>query len=64
MSENIKEKLAEKNWIVTYDKNDLVYKLYKNFFTLDFNLNYSAGNNKIGNEVMIMSNSLVKQKKM
>ncbi len=64
LSENIKEKLAEKNWIVTYDKNDLVYKLYKNFFTLDFNLNYSAGNNKIGNEVMIMSNSLVKTKKM
>lgn len=64
LSENIKEKLAEKNWIVTYDKNDLVYKLYKNFFTLDFNLNYSAGNNKIGNEVMIMSNSLVKPKKM
>jgi DNA adenine methylase len=64
LSENIKEKLAEKNWIVTYDKNDLVYKLYKNFFTLDFNLNYSAGNNKIGNEVMIMSNSLVKPKKI
>lgn len=64
LSENIKEKLAEKNWIVTYDKNDLVYKLYKNFFTLDFNLNYSAGNNKIGNEVMIMSNNLVKPKKM
>lgn len=64
LSENIKEKLADKNWIVTYDKNDLVYKLYKNFFTLDFNLNYSAGNNKIGNEVMIMSNSLVKPKKM
>lgn len=64
LSENIKEKLAEKNWIVTYDKNDLVYKLYKSFFTLDFNLNYSAGNNKIGNEVMIMSNSLVKPKKM
>ncbi len=63
LSENIKEKLAEKNWIVTYDKNDLVYKLYKNFRTFDFNLNYSAGNNKVGNEVMILSNSLVKQKK-
>lgn len=64
LSENIKEKLSEKNWIVTYDKNDIVYKLYQNFCIFDFNLNYSAGNNKVGNEVMIMSDSLVSQNKM
>ena len=56
LSKNIKEKLLEKNWIITYDKNKLVYKLYDNFNITDFNLNYSAGNQKIGNEVMINSN--------
>lgn len=58
LSENIKEKLLEKNWIITYDKNKLVYKLYDNFNITDFNLNYSAGNKKIGNEVMITSSRL------
>lgn len=60
LSINIKKKLSEKNWIVTYDKNELVYKLYEDFCTVDFDLNYSAGSNKIGNEVMIMSNSLIR----
>lgn len=59
LSNNIKEKLSEKNWIITYDKNDLVYKLYEEFNILNFDLNYSAGINKIGNELMIFSNSLI-----
>lgn len=58
LSINIKEKLSEKNWIVTYDDNELVYKLYDNFNITNFNLNYYAGKNKIGNEVMISSNNL------
>ncbi len=59
LSKNIKDKLFEKNWIVTYDKSELVYKLYENFCIVDFDLNYSAGNNKVGNELMIFSNKLV-----
>lgn len=59
LSTNIKEKLLEKNWIVTYDKNELVQKLYDNFCIVEFDLNYSAGKNKTGNELMILSNSLV-----
>lgn len=59
LSKNIKEKLSEKNWIVTYDKSELVYKLYENFCIVDFDLNYSAGKNKIGNELMIFSNNLI-----
>lgn len=59
LSTNIKEKLFEKNWIVTYDKNELVQKLYDNFCIVEFDLNYSAGKNKTGNELMILSNSLV-----
>ena len=58
LSENIKERLLEKNWIITYDKNNLVYKLYDNFNITNFDLNYSAGSKKVGNEVMIASNKL------
>ena len=58
LSENIKERLLEKNWIITYDKNELVYKLYEEFNISDFDLNYSAGTNKIGNELIIFSNKL------
>jgi D12 class N6 adenine-specific DNA methyltransferase len=58
LSEGIKEKLSEKNWIVTYDENKLVYSLYENFQIINFDLKYSAGQNKIGNEVMIMSKKL------
>lgn len=64
LSTNIKEKLFEKNWIVTYDKNELVQKLYDNFRIVDFDLNYSAGKNKIGNELMILSDSLVNTNKI
>lgn len=60
LSKNIKEKLSEKNWIITYDDNELVYKLYDNFNMVNFTLNYYAGKNKIGNEVMIMSEVLRK----
>lgn len=59
LSKNIRDKLFEKNWIVTYDKSELVYNLYEDFCITDFNLNYSAGNNKVGNELMIFSNKLV-----
>lgn len=58
LSKNIKEKLSEKNWIITYDDNELVYKLYDNFDIVNFTLNYYAGNNKIGNEVMIGSKKI------
>ena len=34
LSINIKEKLFERNWIITYDKNELVQKLYDNFCIL------------------------------
>lgn len=58
LSKGIKEKLSEKNWIVTYDENKLVYSLYENFKIINFDLKYSAGQNKVGNEVMIMSKKL------
>ena len=58
LSINIKEKLYGKNWIVTYDKNQLVQKLYENFCIVEFDLKYSGGKNKKGNELMILSNNL------
>lgn len=59
LSKNIKERLSEKNWIITYDKNELVYQLYEDFNIIDFDLKYSAGTNKVGNELMIFSNTLI-----
>ncbi len=58
LSKNIKEKLTQKNWIITYDDNELVYKLYSDFNIVSFNLNYCAGKNKTGNEVMIVSKEI------
>ncbi len=54
----IKEKLHEKTWIITYDENELIYNLYNDFKIISFDLKYSAGQNKIGNEVMIMSKKI------
>lgn len=59
LSKSIKEKLAKKNWIITYDDTELVYKLYNEFKLVNFNLNYYAGNNKMGNEIMIFSPKII-----
>lgn len=59
LSINIKEKLFKKNWIITYDKNELIQKLYEDFCVVEFDLKYSAGKNKNGNELMIFSNNLM-----
>lgn len=58
LSKIILEKLKRFNWIVTYDNNELVKKLYKNCNYEIFQLPYSAGNNKKGEEIIIYSNSL------
>lgn len=64
LSDNIKNNLANTNWIVSYDNHVLVDELYKKFHKIQFDLNYSAGSNKIGNEVMVFSNTLIKQRKL
>ena len=45
-------------WIVTYDECDLVYELYENYNKIQITLNYSAGQTKSGNELLIFSDSI------
>lgn len=49
--------LAHK-WITTYDKCDLIRRLYGDMRICDLVLTYSAGNSKQGEELMILSNNL------
>lgn len=45
-------------WIVTYDKCDLIYFLYQNYRKEIITLNYSVGNSKHGQELLIYSNNI------
>ena len=56
----IAEKVAvlQRKWIVTYDKCDLIRKLYNSFRMDKMQLNYSAGNTKKGQEYIVYSDLL------
>ena len=47
------ENLQGAKWIMTYDNCDLIRKLYQAYAPKEFNLQYVAGENKLGNEMMI-----------
>jgi DNA adenine methylase len=52
-------KINDQKWIVTYDDVEEIRKLYSDFRSKSFKLNYSASNvNKTGQEIMIFSNNL------
>lgn len=59
--EELKEsvKMLSCKWFMTYDKNELIQKLYKEFPLQSFDLNYSAHSNKKGKELAIFSQSMV-----
>lgn len=59
LHKSIKKYLKNKNWIVTYDNTNESKKMYNDYNQIEFTLNYSAGNNKTGKEIMIFSNSLI-----
>lgn len=48
-------------WIVTYDKCDLIEELYSNFERKVLSINYSAGQTKSGNEIMIYGHNILYQ---
>lgn len=58
LANKIISNLDSYNWIITYDDNKLVNELYKSYKLEKFQLSYSAGNSKRGNEIMIYSNSI------
>lgn len=49
------------NWIITYDQCILISELYKSYYQELIKLNYSAGDNKVGTEIVIYSDSLKPQ---
>lgn len=52
-------KVKNPKWIVSYDNNESISKMYTKFRTRQFHLNYSAGNNTKGLELMVFSNNLL-----
>jgi len=45
-------------WIVSYDNVPQILEIYSGIKKKEFNVKYSAGNNKIGKEIMFFSNNL------
>ena len=46
------------NWIVSYDNNENIREMYKNFFQQEYNINYSLQDKKKTTEIIIYSPSL------
>ncbi|MEA5077515.1 MAG: DNA adenine methylase [Anaerolineaceae bacterium] len=51
-------KRLDYKWVVTYDKCELIENLYENYQMVELSLQYSAGNNRIGKELLIFSNMI------
>lgn len=51
-------KLEDLRWVVTYDNNETIRRLYQNFTIRDFLINYSAGKKTKGKEIMIFANNI------
>ena len=54
----IEENMADRSWIVSYDNVAPIKKLYSGFRRIVYNVGYSAGENRIGKEVMFFSPNL------
>lgn len=46
------------NWVVSYDNADEIKEIYKNYRMIEYSLQYTAQQKKVGEEVMIFSNSM------
>jgi len=51
-------KIIKSKWIVTYDNVDKIRSLYKGYKKIKFNIHYSAGKPKKGEEIMILCKNL------
>ena len=49
--------LLDCKWIMTYDDNEKIDELYKNYHRCRFSINYSLANKKRGGELMIFKDS-------
>ena len=59
----IKSKLLDKKWIVTYDNNNEIKKMYGFCDSMEYELQYTLQDKKHGSEIMFFSPSLIEYKK-
>jgi DNA adenine methylase len=57
---NLADNLLRKksNWILSYDNNEVIRRLYKGKRYIEFDINYHADSHRNGNEMLIFSDSL------
>lgn len=53
------ENLEHFKWIVSYDKVAEIEQLYENYRKINFDINYSVQNARLGSEIMYFSNSVI-----
>lgn len=53
LKNTIDKYLKDYNWIITYDNNEKIKNLYKNYKIEEFSINYSIVNSRKATEVMI-----------
>lgn len=51
-------KLGDMHWIVSYDNNQAIADIYKNYRQKVFDLQYTAQQKKMGSEIMVFSNAI------
>lgn len=54
-------KMLDTKWIVTYDENQLIYDIYEEYRKNVISMNYSAGQTKKGQELIIYSHEVIKE---
>jgi len=59
LSETIKECIPDKNWILTYDVSDEIFKMYSNLRNEKYYLNYSVTKPSKGIEYIFYSEQLI-----
>lgn len=58
LRDTIRSYMKNKKWILTYDVHDDIKKIYSNFEYFTYQLNYSAGSSKKGQEYIFLSDIL------
>lgn len=53
------ERSGVNNWLVSYDNADEIKSIYSRYRTTEYSLSYTAQSKKIGEEVMVFSDSLI-----
>ena len=49
--------ITKKNWIITYNNNDYIRNLYKDYKIIDVNWSYGMNKDKKSSEIIIISKS-------